>query len=733
MSRSLLHRGRRWHSRCFLTLPVQAQTVETVIVTAAPGRGAKRHPDPDRRIDLHHHGRGHPESAGRRMPLNSVILQAPGVAQDSFGQLHIRGEHNGLQYRINGIILPEGISVFGQTLDPRLAQSVRLITGALPAEYGDRTAGVIDIQTKTGLFEGWRRDRASMAAATARFNPSIIAMAAQAVRFQLFRLRRHHDRYASCREPGRQPVTPGTTAPASTTCSASPRTFWTRTAARITAVASRLQRDLPDSRPRRAGVVSLRSVTGIVGLGPLDLEQRRLCAAGQYHDGVPVGTPLDERTPARDHRLRHPVLSALRRRAGHPDLAVRALLHAVLHAGRRMSATFSLLRRLGPDHRLQARRRLWCVQAERAPGIWPQTATRCGFGLLYQADDIFSATSSLVLPTAPGGLPAPNPNPLCTDPTQTCQTSDTPLAIADNGTKHAWAYGLYIQDEWKIFPRLTLNYGVRYDQYWRVRHREPALAPAPTWCGRRPGRHHRIHIGFARYFSPPPIELVAATEIRPVRRHERGGRPYRRRTPKAERADYYDARRRAGTDGRIAGGARRLLQRRRTIWSTKASSGRRSSSPPSTTKPGGSTAPSSRSITGPMTSLAYVNTAYERADGQDIVSSQFEFSPGRPRLYRQPLYPAGSPADRHPLGRRVSYTWEGARSVLRPTCSLARACAAMAPPRMAITCRPTSRSISASAIPSMLPGLKRPDGAKLDLIKCLRPEIRNPATAQGWA
>ena len=45
--------------------------------------------------------------------LNSVILQMPDVAQDSYGQFHVRGEHNQLQYRINGIILPEGISVFG--------------------------------------------------------------------------------------------------------------------------------------------------------------------------------------------------------------------------------------------------------------------------------------------------------------------------------------------------------------------------------------------------------------------------------------------------------------------------------------------------------------------------------------------------------------------------------------------------------------------------------------------
>ena len=85
--------------------------------------------------------------------LNQVIMQAPDVAQDSFGQFHVRGEHNGLQYRLNGIILPEGISVFGQSLSPRLISSLKLITGALPAEYGLRTAGIIDMTTKSGVLE----------------------------------------------------------------------------------------------------------------------------------------------------------------------------------------------------------------------------------------------------------------------------------------------------------------------------------------------------------------------------------------------------------------------------------------------------------------------------------------------------------------------------------------------------------------------------------------------------
>ncbi|MFX6149325.1 hypothetical protein ABTF39_21055, partial [Acinetobacter baumannii] len=49
--------------------------------------------------------------------------------------------------------LPEGLAVFGQTLSPRLVDRLSLLTGALPAQYGLRTAGIIDITTKSGLFD----------------------------------------------------------------------------------------------------------------------------------------------------------------------------------------------------------------------------------------------------------------------------------------------------------------------------------------------------------------------------------------------------------------------------------------------------------------------------------------------------------------------------------------------------------------------------------------------------
>jgi opacity protein-like surface antigen/outer membrane receptor protein involved in Fe transport len=86
---------------------------------------------------------------GTNTTVEKVLLQFPGVTQDSSagGNLHIRNEHANISYRINGILLPDGIGGLGTFLDPTFVGSLTLITGALPAQYGLRTAGIIDIQT----------------------------------------------------------------------------------------------------------------------------------------------------------------------------------------------------------------------------------------------------------------------------------------------------------------------------------------------------------------------------------------------------------------------------------------------------------------------------------------------------------------------------------------------------------------------------------------------------------
>src|ERR671934_38419 len=90
------------------------------------------------------------QAQGQNAPFNQTILRFPGVAQDSFGQLHVRGEHANLQYRIDDVLLPESIPGFGQELETRFADNISLITGALPAQFGFRETGIIDIHTKNG-------------------------------------------------------------------------------------------------------------------------------------------------------------------------------------------------------------------------------------------------------------------------------------------------------------------------------------------------------------------------------------------------------------------------------------------------------------------------------------------------------------------------------------------------------------------------------------------------------
>ncbi len=94
---------------------------------------------------------------GANTTFNQLILQAPGVVNDSYKQFHIRGDEGNVQYRINGIMLPEGITTgFGPIFDTRFFNRVDLLTGGLPAQFGFHTAGVVDIETKAGEQQGGR-------------------------------------------------------------------------------------------------------------------------------------------------------------------------------------------------------------------------------------------------------------------------------------------------------------------------------------------------------------------------------------------------------------------------------------------------------------------------------------------------------------------------------------------------------------------------------------------------
>src|SRR5438128_1315781 len=121
---------------------VTSQELDISREAIVPNLGATRYTVGPDRLDS--------QAQGENAPFNQTILRFPGVAQDSFGQLHVRGEHANLQYRIDDVLLPESIPGFGQELETRFADNISLITGALPAQFGFRNTGVIDIHTKSG-------------------------------------------------------------------------------------------------------------------------------------------------------------------------------------------------------------------------------------------------------------------------------------------------------------------------------------------------------------------------------------------------------------------------------------------------------------------------------------------------------------------------------------------------------------------------------------------------------
>ncbi len=113
------------------------------------------------------------QSQGANAAFNQTLLRVPGFAQDSYGQLHVRGEHANLQFRINDVLLPEGIAGFGQELDTRFVDSLQVVTGSLPAQYGFSHGGHHRHPHQERRVQQRRRDSASTAAATTPTDPPL--------------------------------------------------------------------------------------------------------------------------------------------------------------------------------------------------------------------------------------------------------------------------------------------------------------------------------------------------------------------------------------------------------------------------------------------------------------------------------------------------------------------------------------------------------------------------------
>ncbi|MDE2265573.1 MAG: TonB-dependent receptor [Alphaproteobacteria bacterium] len=122
---------------------VTAQRLDVARATVQPSLGASTYTVTNDTVEN--------RPGGETTSLDQILLQMPGVTEDGFGRLKVRGDGN-LEYRINNVILPEGLTDLGDLISTRVAASVDLITGTLPAQYGLHVGGIVNITTKSGAY-----------------------------------------------------------------------------------------------------------------------------------------------------------------------------------------------------------------------------------------------------------------------------------------------------------------------------------------------------------------------------------------------------------------------------------------------------------------------------------------------------------------------------------------------------------------------------------------------------
>ncbi|HEX2764333.1 MAG TPA: TonB-dependent receptor [Allosphingosinicella sp.] len=88
---------------------------------------------------------------GETGSVAAILTQAPGVSP-SGEMLAIRGSRS-IQVRINDVIVPEAIPDPAERLSSRLAETTRLMTGTLPAQFGFTPGGVVSVTTKNGAYQ----------------------------------------------------------------------------------------------------------------------------------------------------------------------------------------------------------------------------------------------------------------------------------------------------------------------------------------------------------------------------------------------------------------------------------------------------------------------------------------------------------------------------------------------------------------------------------------------------
>jgi len=88
----------------------------------------------------------------RRDQLQALISTTPGWNTENDGLMHIRGVDDGALFVVNGVPMPDRVDgLFAGSFNTEAITSLDVITGNIPAEFGDRSGAVVVVQPKSGL------------------------------------------------------------------------------------------------------------------------------------------------------------------------------------------------------------------------------------------------------------------------------------------------------------------------------------------------------------------------------------------------------------------------------------------------------------------------------------------------------------------------------------------------------------------------------------------------------
>jgi outer membrane receptor protein involved in Fe transport len=412
---------------------------------------------------------------GENSTFQQVLLHAPGVAQDQFGEVHVRGDHGDIQYRLNGVLLPEGLNGFGQEIDPHLINSVTLITGTLPAQFGDRTAGIIDVTTKTGSqLNGNQVSAYGGSYDTAHLSGSL----------------------------------GGTT-----------------TNLDYFVTASYLHNNLGIDNPTASGnplhdLTDQEKIFGYFSHRFDETSRLTLLLSGSYANfeipdrpGLSPAYQLANGPPAdssniNDHQNEQNYYAVLsyQKSAGNLSLQVSAFSR---YADIRFSPDLAQeLMFDGAAAQVETSDFANGLQADASYTLGDHHTLRAGMLATYNLEQL--DTEAAVFPASSQFAAAPSGNNL---PSPTPQSSSAPITVGGNSGNRGLTSGIYLQDGWQLNEQVALNYGVRYDRFDVSFDHEDQVSPRANlvWAI---DDATSAHIGYARYFMPPTLQYIPLSTIK---------------------------------------------------------------------------------------------------------------------------------------------------------------------------------------------------------------------------